>query len=110
MDLLTDWFKVNKLALNISKSNYMVIRSKGNFTLPERDLVMNGGNLQGESHIKCLGIIIDEFLDWKADVPKICRTIAPIIGILSRIWYLVPIRILRQLYYVLIHPHIMYCI
>ena len=110
LNLLTEWFKVNKLALNVTKSNFMVIRSKGKLIPPDISLRIDGGSLKMVQHTKYLGVIIDEFMDWNTHVRKICKTIAPIAGILSRVRYLVSFSILRQLYYALIHPHILYCI
>lgn len=60
--------------------------------------------------IKYLGIYIDQQLNWQEHINSICKKISPIIGILSKIRHLVTFPILRQLYYALIHPHILYCI
>ena len=66
--------------------------------------------LQQVCFTKYLGVYIDQFFNWSKHIDSICKKIAPVIGILSKVRYLLPFYILRQLYYALIYPHISYCI
>ena len=68
------WFKANKLTLNVSKTKYMVIRSKKmqleenvcQLKIGER-ILERIGNHQKEKekrYFKFVGLKLDEFLDW----------------------------------------------
>ena len=64
----SNWMNIDKLSLNASRSEYMVIGHRqllnqtGN-DLP--DLVLNNEVMKRVDKIKYLGIIIDESLNWK---------------------------------------------
>ena len=107
---LMDWFNINKLALNLTKSNYIVISSKNKKIQSDFNIMAGNAKISRVTSIKYLGIYIDQQLNWQEHINSICKKISPIIGILSKIRHLVTFPILRQLYYALIHPHILYCI
>ena len=110
MTSLIDWFKVNKLALNVKKSNFLIIRS--HYKRVPDDFVIKFGTevLSRVTSTKYLGVIIDQFFRWNSHIESVCKKIAPTVGILCKIRHLVPFYILRQLYYSLIYPHLLYCI
>ena len=60
---LQDWFRANKLTLNISKSVCLIFNQKG----PNKVLspVINGNNLQILHKTKFLGVWLDDKLKWK---------------------------------------------
>ena len=65
---VSNWMRINKLSLNASKSEYMVIGHRRQLNkigndLP--DLVLNNEIIQRIDKTKYLGIIIDESLNWK---------------------------------------------
>ena len=62
---LDTWFKTNKLSLNISKTKYIMFRSKYKRELDaELNLKINDIILTRVSNINFLGMQIDEFLSW----------------------------------------------
>src|SRR6218665_3029945 len=63
---LSMWFQVNKLSLNITKSNYMIFKSKKshNMDFSNLNLSIDNTQLARVSKIKFLGVIIDEHLTW----------------------------------------------
>ena len=63
------WCDINKLSINMSKTNFMIIRSARK---RDMEISLNISNSDGSSHalgrkqcIKYLGVIIDESLTWK---------------------------------------------
>jgi len=61
LDVLYDWFKANKLSLNISKTNYMIF---SNNSIPQHNLNQSKikiGNeiISRKSYVKFLGMTID---------------------------------------------------
>ena len=58
-------FKLNKLSLNIKKTNFMIIKSRGKNVDPTLlNININNNKIQHVQFIKFLGIIIDEHLTW----------------------------------------------
>ena len=74
MTQLTTWFKSNKLTLNADKSSFTIFRSskKSIPNLPDKIKFMNH-EINRTSHIKFLGIILDEFLTWNLHINEICN-------------------------------------
>ena len=60
MKQLDKWFAANLLTLNTEQSYYCILRANQN----HRQLEFNDKSIKIVKNIKCLGIIIDEFLDW----------------------------------------------
>ncbi len=70
---LSGWFQVNKLSLNISKSNYIIFRSKKskNLVSPNQSLLIDNTQLTRVDKVKFLGVIIDEHLTWKPHIDHV---------------------------------------
>jgi hypothetical protein len=58
---------------------------------------------------KCLGIILDNKLNWKNHISYLTQKIAKSIGILSRARQLLNFDTLKQLYYSFLYPYLYYC-
>ena len=68
LENISNWMRTNKLSLNASKSEYMVIGHRQQLNridddLP--DLVLNNEVIKRVDKTKYLGINIDESLNWK---------------------------------------------
>ena len=62
------WLNVNRLALNIRKTNFVIFRT-ANRTLDHNvTLVINKKAIVEESYIKYLGVLIDCHLNWKQHI------------------------------------------
>ena len=59
--------------------------------------------------IKFLGITIDRNLTFKHHISNICIKLSRAIALLVRVKNLVPIEIIKVLYYVHVYPHLVYC-
>ena len=57
----------------------------------------------------CLGVKLDERLNWDEHIEMICRKVGVGIGILRRIKAYVPLNNLTSIYNALIQPHFEYC-
>ena len=58
MKLIYKWVSVNKLSLNIEKTNFMLFTPK-NFSCLKETVVINNHSIKEVCHIKFLGVIID---------------------------------------------------
>jgi hypothetical protein len=67
LNSLEDWFKANKLSLNISKTHYMIF--PGQPTKHENlSLKINNEIINQVHKVKFLGMIIDENLTWQEHI------------------------------------------
>ena len=63
------WFSVNKLSLNLTKTNYILFQNR----LPDEELklIINNTELPRVTVVQFLGIIIDEKLNWKTQIQSL---------------------------------------
>ena len=66
---LAKWFAVNKLTLNLSKTNYMIFRNRPPDN--EINLFINNQQITRVHITKFLGVYIDESLNWKCQINKV---------------------------------------
>src|SRR6218665_525796 len=70
--------------------------------------MIDGTDIELVSSTKFLGMYIDEHLTWDVHINIIANKIAKNLGVLRRIAYLLPSKILVNLYYTLINPYLIY--
>ena len=109
LKLYFDWFTVNKLSLNVAKTNFIVFNKDALNMGHEFKISIDGNCLQRVENVKFLGIHIDSKLSWNEHVYNISSQIAKVVGILGRLKYIVPRNSLRSIYLALIYPHLSYC-
>jgi len=105
---LTNWFIVNKLSLNVKKTNYIKFGRKklNNNSLK---IEMNDVEILQVKNTKFLGVIIDETLCWKNHIAFVSNKIAKNIGIIKKLKYKLSAATLLLLYNTLIQPYLFYC-
>ena len=110
LNLVTKWFHVNKLSLNVDKTNFMVYhtkkKKKNNVDI---NIKINNCNIAQVCKIKFLGVWMDEQLTWKSHITYISNKISKVIGILRKVRQSVSNKVLRNLYYALVYPYFTYC-
>jgi hypothetical protein len=62
LDSLTDWFRANKLSLNVSKTNYMIF-SNINSKQHAMEIKLTNTTITKKNCVKFLGMFIDENLN-----------------------------------------------
>ena len=68
LDKLSDWLLANKLSLNETKTDLLIVRPK-NTKYPEHsNIKINNHKLIPVTYVKYLGCIIDEHLTWNQHV------------------------------------------
>ena len=73
-------------------------------------ICINGKEIKQVQQVTFLGIIIDQHLTWKYHINCISNKISKVIGVLNRLKYILPLRILVNLYNTMILPYLNYCI
>ena len=71
---INEWFTANKLTLNVSKTSYVIFRSKRctNTNLPDT-ISCGDTQIHRDSKVKYLGIILHEHLNWDEHTNEICN-------------------------------------
>ena len=134
---ISNWFKANKLSVNASKTNYMmlgtshmtnkyidvnepcdgdvvdsttniVFQNKEKITKHKVNVILDNVSLERVNSTKFLGVIIDENLTWKNHIDTVSKTISRNIGMLTKMKHYVPGYILYSLYCTLVVPYINY--
>ena len=96
---ISDWLISNKLTLNVSKSNFIIIHPPQRKRNKQVTIKINGENLEEKSHTKYLGVLIDKNLNWKAHIHHINLKLDKGFGMIAKIRHFIPSSVLRNIYY-----------
>ena len=110
LQILSNWFKVNKLSLNSDKTKVILFQSQSR-ALPDntsQSIYLEGQKIEQVSVQKFLGVYIDQLLNWRHHISLKNNIISRNVGILSRLKNTVPPNILKTLYHSIILPHLSY--
>ncbi len=109
LEIMVDWFKANKLTLNLGKTSFVLFQPPGRRTLDE-DVQLSVGNIpiSREKTVKFLGLYLNEHLNFDSQVKHICSKLSKNIYMLRTIKSLVPKWALRTLYFSYIQNNFTY--
>ena len=107
---LTLWLNVNRLSLNISKTNFVIFHVYNKPLQYKVTLKMNNKAIMQKKHIKYLGVIVDSHLSWKPHILNVSKKIGRSIGIMYKLREFMDIKMLKNIYYSLIYSHMVYAI
>ena len=80
LKLVKRWLDVNRLSLNISKTNYFIFHSS--IKIPEGTSIRTGRkHLAKAKYVKFLGPLLDEYLSWKLHLSELTKKLARTCGI-----------------------------
>ena len=110
LDRIRIWLAANKLTLNTTKTEFLLIGSSQRLSTLERNpqIEMNKFPIK-VSTSKSLGVHIDGNLSWESHINKISKKIASGISAIKCITYFLPFEILLNVYNSLVQPHFDYC-
>ena len=72
---LPDWFKANKLALNIQNSNYILFKPRQKRDELTLSIEMDGFKINQVKEVNFLGVILDETLSWKPHISQVASSL-----------------------------------
>ena len=107
---LNDWYVNNKLSVNTSKSEVMLISSKRRCFADHLDIVIDGINLKYVECANYLGMSIDNVLSWNEYVNKLCSNVASKLSGLRRLKGVVSSYVMRKVFVTAVQPCIDYAI
>ena len=109
---ISSWLSDNKLILNITKSEYMLIGSQRRlvkFNDSHLTLAIGGESLNRVTKCKYLGVILDANLNWKHHVDHIRCKVVKSLFLLRKARPFITINIAKMLYHTIIQSHFDYC-
>ena len=106
LDKLNVWFSVNRLSLNIAKTNFMIF---GNHALKTPLYKNKQVTINRVEATKLLGVLIDDKLTWKHHISFLKSKLSKCFAVMYKTSFLIDRRGMCILYYSLFSPYIMYC-
>ena len=108
LEKIAIWFRINKLSLNLVKTNFMLFGRKKihNHNL---QISIDGSAVEKVSSVKFLGVFIDDKLSWTVHTDHIAKKISMGLGIMNRVKRILPLPVLLTLYHTMIFPYLSYC-
>jgi hypothetical protein len=125
------WFRTNKMALNVSKTKYIIFHSRNKKVDMTNLKLEYNANAQHEQHdnslispleryhdkhedkncraYKLLGIHFDEHLSLNDHVNYLCNKLSRSIYCINQAKNFLTLPALKSLYFALVHSHLMYC-
>ena len=87
---VSNWFKANKLSVNATKTNCMIMGTQYMTSMEDEgvsneDIILDNTKLQRVDSTKFLGVTIDENLSWKNHFDGITKTISRNIGMINKL-------------------------
>jgi hypothetical protein len=127
------WFRANKMAVNVSKTKFVIFKPKGkkvelnddqgiffnnnDLNVPQDphkiyklDRIYDNNPVPQNRSYKLLGVLLDEHLSFNQHCLYVSNKVSQSNYIIAKTKKLLPQRILRTLYYTLVHPHLLYCL
>lgn len=102
---LSNWFKMNKMKLNINKTKCMVL----NGNIVNCNITIDNNFIEQISEIKYLGVIIDSKLNFKTHLDYICKKIAKKLYFFRRIRNKLSVGTSIKIFNSIVKPHFEFC-
>ena len=99
--LVKKWLDANKLALNIDKTNFVVLHSPAKKLIEPIILKFDRKKISRANKVKFPGVLLDETLSWKPHLVELSRKLARSIGMFYKLRHFVPLNTLIAIYYAL---------
>ena len=111
LEQLSMWLHVNLLSLNVKKSNYVLFKTRSKRVLESSIPIIRIDNTElcRATNVKFLGVIINENLSWHMHIELVTNKVSKVIGIISKVKWLLPASTLKLLYTGLVLPYLNYC-
>ena len=107
LENIDKWFRMNKISLNYSKTNYMIFNKHPHKTC-NYEFNLKIYNIVRVSTVKYLGVILDENLTWSQHLKYLSSRLAKHSELFYRLHNYVSREILCKLYFGLIYSRVQY--
>ena len=103
---LAEWFKVNKLSLNISKTHHVLFTKAKHTNTETFELKLDDNIIHRVNFVKFLGLLLDEHLDWHEQINSCKSKMSS--GLYAQVKHILSTNNMRTLYHSLIYPYLNY--
>jgi len=79
LQVMDHWVRANKLCINYSKNNFMLMNSRNNINF---SVAINHHPISKQSGLKCLSVILDDKRNWKPQTEKLVTQLSKSCGML----------------------------
>jgi hypothetical protein len=130
---ISQWFRANKMAVNVSKTKYIIFKPKGKKIDigPREGVIFNNndpGGINDERKIfeldriydenpnpldksfKLLGVYLNENMTFNQHCNHVCNKLAQANYVINKVKNILPRNALRTLYFSLFQSHLLYCL
>ena len=105
---INNWYTENRLQINVSKTNIMLISSRKSRSRGELKVKLDGIELRQVNSVRYLGVEVDCNLLWENHVKLLCRSLSFKVHALRRLSSILNKQLLNTLYKTTIQPCIDY--
>ena len=105
---LSEWCKSNKLTINPSKSQLLVISPRMIELVTDFDVFLNGITVPLSNSVQYLGVTLDSKLTFEIHIKNLETNLSKAVGIICKLKFVLPKDALIKLYNALFHPHLLY--
>ena len=92
------WLDVNKLSLNIDKTNFIIFKSPQHSSLGTVNIKIGNQPVKQSRYVKFLGVLLDENLSWKYHLSELSKKLARTCGMFFKIRHFLPVDVMICLY------------
>jgi hypothetical protein len=108
LEFLAEWFRANKLSLNVSKT-HLVVFKQSHMKIPNNlNINIDNQTIERKNVVKFLGIYIDSKLEWHEHIKYINNKLNSSLYAMRKVSHLLRTSHLLTLYYSLIYPYLDY--
>ena len=107
LDNLRKWFAVNRLSLNVTKTNFMVFGNSKH--IHDLQIEIDKTKISRVNVTKFLGVLIDEKLNWKDHISSVRSKLSKSLFTLNRAKHVLNQDAMLTVYNSIILPHLTYC-
>ena len=106
LENIVTWVEANRLSLNLQKTQYLMIT---NVKTPIKlNIMAKDTTINRTTSAKLLGVIFDEKLSFKNHINSIISKLSYATYAFLKIRNIIPKYVLKNLYYSLVYPHLLY--
>lgn len=109
LEHVADWFKANKLTLNIDKTVAMIFSPTGRTSKREMKIKLGDQTVPISDSTKFLGLWINNSLNWNTHITKLITKLKQNLGLLQKSKNLLTASGLKLIYFAHIFSHLSYC-
>ena len=102
------WLDVNKLSLNIDKTNFIIFKSPHHPSSETVSIKIGNCPIKQTRYVKFLGVLLDENLSWKYHLTELSKKLARTCGMFFKVRHFLPINVFICLYNSLFSPFLQY--